>query len=168
MIKLPEFPNWNDSSGAVFGTDRTWRYLLWRRWDPTLPEVVFIGLNPSTADETKDDPTIRRCINFAKAWGYGSYIMCNLYGIRSTDPKGIKAVKDPVGLMNDACIQWAANREQCGVVIAAWGAGWWAQSRVDAVTRLVSRWYCLGRTKNGSPRHPLYMRGDATPIPFVK
>ena len=86
---------------CVFNETRTHRYTLWRTWDSSLPYCQFIGLNPSTADETKDDPTVRRCIAFSKMWGYGALCMTNLFGFRSTDPAGLLTVEDPVG-DNDA------------------------------------------------------------------
>ena len=73
-------------SDALFSEDRIYRYALWRTWDESLPKALFIGLNPSTADEIQDDPTIRRCIRYSMDWGYGGYIMGNIFGYRSTDP----------------------------------------------------------------------------------
>ena len=70
---------------ATFSDDRVHRYALWRIWDESLPKVLFIGLNPSTATETKNDPTIRRCMGYAKDWGYGGYIMGNIFAFRSSD-----------------------------------------------------------------------------------
>ena len=81
---------------------RKYRYALWRTWDETKPHVMIIGLNPSTADETKDDPTITRCINFAKSWGYGGVCMANLFAYRATEPTVMKGSTDPVGTENDA------------------------------------------------------------------
>ena len=88
-------------SDAFFSKDRIYRYALWRIWDYDLPKVLFIGLNPSTADEFKNDPTIRRCMRYSYDWGYGGYIMGNIFGYRSTDPRNLKKVKDPIGLDND-------------------------------------------------------------------
>lgn len=80
---------------------RTYRYELWRTWDESKPYAMFIGLNPSTADETEDDPTIRRCINFAKTWGYGGLCMTNLFAYRATQPEDMKRASDPIGNKND-------------------------------------------------------------------
>ena len=80
---------------AQLSTCRKYRYALWRTWDEAKPQVMIIGLNPSTADETKDDPTITRCINFAKAWGYGGVCMANLFAYRATAPSDVKASIDP-------------------------------------------------------------------------
>ena len=83
--------------GARFSESRTHRYALWRIWEKGAPMVMFVGLNPSTADETQDDPTIRRCIDFAKRWGYGGLYMLNIFAFRATNPKDMKAAADPVG-----------------------------------------------------------------------
>ena len=86
---------------AVFSPCRTYRYALSRVWAADKPYALFIGLNPSTADETLDDPTIRRCIDFAKRWGYGGLVMANLFAYRATNPSEMKAATDPVGVAND-------------------------------------------------------------------
>ena len=105
---------------TIFSPCRTYRYALWREWIGGDGYVMFIGLNPSTADETQDDPTIRRCIAFAKAWGYGGLSMTNLFAFRATDPKKMKAVADPIGPENDAHLLRLAR--DAGVIVAAWGA----------------------------------------------
>src|ERR1043165_818680 len=96
-------------SGAVFPSRRRWRYLLWRRWDPSLPVANFLMLNPSTADEFKLDPSCTRARLYAERWGYGSLIVTNIFGWRATDPRAMKAVKDPVGRGNDRAILRAAR-----------------------------------------------------------
>lgn len=152
--------------GADFSPCRTYRYLLWRVWDTDGSPLNVIGLNPSTADEAIDDPTIRRCVDFAQQWGYGSLVMTNLYGYRSTDPQGLLLVGDPVGPGNDAALRLAAWR--AGRTIAAWGAHTLATRRVAAVSTLLD-WIpvdCLGLTKSGAPRHPLYMPKTTRPVPF--
>ena len=90
------------SSDAVFSKDRIYRYALWRTWNENLPKTLFIGLNPSTADEIQDDPTIRRCIRYSRDWGYGGYIMGNIFGYRSTNPLVLKQIKDPIS--KDICL----------------------------------------------------------------
>lgn len=94
------------SSGAEFSPCRVWRYALWRRWDfgSRCNMVAFVGLNPSTADESLDDATIRRCINFAKSWGYDGMYMLNAYAFRATDPRDMKAFHEPIGKDNDCTI----------------------------------------------------------------
>ena len=106
-------------SDAEFSPCRQYRYSLWRYWDEHKRYAVFVCLNPSTADETKDDPTVRRCINFAKGWDYGGMIMLNLFALRSTDPKRLKLVDDPVGPDNDFHLRSASSK--AGITIAAWG-----------------------------------------------
>lgn len=104
---------------AILSADRKYRYVLTRIWDETKPTVVFIGLNPSTADEEVDDKTIRKCIGYAKRWGYGKLIMVNLFAFRSTDPSMLKRVEDPVGPDNDSYIQKCVS--ESNLVIACWG-----------------------------------------------
>lgn len=154
------------SYGADFSPCRTWRYALWRRWDwqDYANQVMFIGLNPSTADESEDDPTIRRCIGFAKRWGYGGLIMMNAYAFRATDPKVMKAATDPIGPGNDEAFCY--RRTHVGLIVAAWGSHC-SQERADQVCQAISRPIkCLGKNKNGSPKHPLYLRGDTELIDF--
>ena len=143
---------------AQFSSDRKYRYALWRIWNNEKPYVLFIGLNPSTADETEDDPTIRRCIQFAKDWEYGGICMVNLFAFRATDPKVIKNSIDPIGSEND---MWLINLSQeAGFTIAAWGTNGSYQNRDKEVMELLPHIWCLGTTKNGFPKHPLYLRKD--------
>jgi len=92
------------ATGAVFSPCRKWRYLLWRQWDASKPAANFLMLNPSTADESKLDPTCARARDYAERWGYGALIVTNVFGWRATDPTDMKAAKDPVGPGNDAAI----------------------------------------------------------------
>ena len=144
---------------AVFSPDRVYRYELRRTWGPG-PVVAFIGLNPSTADETVDDPTIRRCIGFAKRWGYGGLVMLNLFAFRATDPRDMRAADDPVGPDNDRHL--IAATSESGLVVAAWGVHGAYRNRDREVAGLLA-WnlMALGLTRDGHPRHPLYVRGDA-------
>lgn len=159
---------------ADLSEDRKYRYVLARIWEQELHYACFICLNPSTADETEDDPTIRRCVNYAKEWGYGGMVMCNLFAFRATDPKDLKAADAPVGEivekfgeLNDLNILDYAS--SAGVVVAAWGThGSW-QARDIAVAGLLKgevRLNCLKTTKDGHPSHPLYLPKDLEPIPF--
>lgn len=153
----------DDPSGAVISTCGHYRYALWRRWGDGDP-VAFVGLNPSTADATADDNTIRRCVGFAKRFGCGGLVMLNLYAFRSTDPDVLTKLNDPVGPHHDEYVgPWLAG---CQFSVAAWGGDVpKASSRPTALASLAvdhhGGLYCLGRTKKGAPRHPLYLRRDA-------
>lgn len=153
------------SAGALFSRDRRYRYRLWRRWDPSLPAVAFCMLNPSTADESADDPTIRRCIGFARDWGYGGVEIVNIFGLRATEPRALRAARDPIGRANDLHVVEAAQRS--AAVVIAWGVNGVLHSRGAAALRLLSPrapLLALGWTRVGEPRHPLYLRRDVRPI----
>lgn len=122
---------------------------------------MFIGLNPSTADETEDDPTIRRCISFARDWGYGGVFMLNLFAFRATVPSDMFKAKNPIGPLNDSRLEFFS--EQCEQVVAAWGVHGAHQERgkrVSAFPCFHGKLFCLGTTKQGHPRHPLYLKRD--------
>jgi len=154
---------------AVISEDQRYRYELIIRWN-TGPTLEWIMLNPSTADQTNDDPTIRRCINFAVKWGYACIVVRNLYALRSPDPSALVNADDPIGPLNRAYL--TNNIAAC--TIAAWGAhpaatGWWngypyAWQRT-AIKRPNLR--CLGVNMNGSPKHPLYVPADTSPTPWT-
>ena len=150
--------------GAQFSKCRTWRYALWRTWDNDKSHVMFIGMNPSTADETNDDPTIRRCINYAKAWGYGGIYMLNLFAFRATDPREMKAAADPVGPENISYLK--VYHETAGITLACWGAHGHFMRQGELIETILDNLYCLGVTKTGHPRHPLYLKANLKPIPF--
>jgi hypothetical protein len=144
---------------ARFSRCGRYRTTLERWWDRSLPAALFVGLNPSTADAARNDPTVRRCIGFAWSWGYGGLFVANAFALRSTDPAGLLEVDDPVGAGNDAAIRTAAQR--AALVVAAWGAGGALHKRGAAVAAIlagVGPVWCLGRTQAGFPRHPLYVR----------
>lgn len=151
--------------GATFSDCRAYRYTLWRRWQADCQwsdMVAFVGLNPSTADQTEDDPTIRRCIGFAKKWGAGGLVMLNLFAFRATDPKVMKAVPSPVGPMNNDVLNDVAR--QVGSTVACWGAHGTLRNRagnVEMILRATQKTlFHLGLTKDGHPKHPLYLAGD--------
>lgn len=154
---------------TILSNDRLYRYTLWRDWDSLFNHsyCVFIGLNPSTADETQDDPTIRRCIDFAKRWDYGALCMLNLFAYRSTDPAGLSNTSDPIGPLNNYWLNQVSN--EAGIVIAAWGVHGAFIGRDCEVSKMIipKTVYCLGLTKDGFPRHPLYVRSDTKPTPFT-
>jgi hypothetical protein len=153
-------------SGAVFSECRAYRYALWRVWDEDGATLNIIGLNPSKADEVVDDPTIRRCIDFGKRWGYGGLVMTNLFALRSTDPRGLATVEDAVGPRNDEELRVQAF--EAGLVVAAWGAHPLAVARAEAVRPLIERYHvgCLGTTRSGAPKHPLYLPKTTAPQPY--
>lgn len=152
------------SCSAVLSPCRLYRYDLWRRWDADKGYVMFVGLNPSTADETNDDPTIRKCIGFAKRWGYGALCMTNLFAFRATKPKDMMAAQDAIGPDNDRTLKTLS--QGASIVIAAWGKDGNHKGRDKQVMAMLPYLYCLKQNKDGSPAHPLYLRGDATPYPL--
>lgn len=146
---------------ATLSPCRRYRYTLWRSWGDG-PFAMFIGLNPSTADETEDDPTIRRCIGFARDWGYSAVCMTNLFAWRATKPADMLAAADPVGPDNDRLLLSAAA--QAGVVVAAWGVHGSYLQRDEQVRGMVQHLHCLRLTKDGAPGHPLYLPKHLTPV----
>jgi hypothetical protein len=153
--------------GATFSEDRRYRYKLWRRWDLSNKKTaVFVGLNPSTADEKKDDPTIRRVISFAKAWGCGGVYMMNLFAYVSTNPKELR-LDDNREMNLDLIFR---NGREClsdgGVVVFAWGAFKEARERGATVAELFPNAVALEVNADGSPKHPLYVRGDIVPVRY--
>lgn len=153
-------------SGAAISSCGIYRYTLDRVWDTSLPVAVFVMLNPSTADASTNDRTISKCIKFAKREGYGGITVINLFSLRSTDPEALRSHPDPVGPDNTAWIGAVLDRDPA-VVIAAWGAHPFAEERAAEVTALVAahglRMKCLGVTKAGHPKHPLYLAAT-TPL----
>jgi len=147
---------------ADISEDGLYRYRLGRRWDTTLPECVFIMLNPSTANAAQDDPTIRRCMRFARDLGCGSLLVGNLYAFRATDPRDLFRSAEPTGgAKNDAALSELMGHGEH--VIAAWG-NHGKLARVTEVANLpgATRLKALGTTKSGAPRHPLYVPASTT------
>lgn len=148
---------------AYISEDGLYRYSLTRDWHEEFPMMLFVMLNPSVADHKQDDPTIRRCINFAKREFCGMLEVVNLFAFRATNPEDMKAAEDPVGPNNDAIIREALK--EADKVVCAWGAHGSYQGR-DAVVLDIIRQsghvpMALGVTKAGLPRHPLYLKNDA-------
>jgi hypothetical protein len=162
---------------AVYSSCERYRYLLERRGP--IPGAgkglcVWVMLNPSTATEAQDDPTIRKCRGFARRWGYADVAIVNLFAWRSTDPAALGRVEDPVGDFNDRAIRQALARTSkgCGLVVAAWGAHPAAATRAVHFARLLvesdaGQSVCLGVTQGGAPRHPLYVPYSAVPRRFL-
>jgi len=154
--------------GAIIDPTGQYRYTLWRICNHDLPMVLFIMLNPSTADENVDDATIRRCIGFAKAWGYGSLEVVNLFAYRATDPRQLKVANDPVGPDNDAYILREASRADR--IILAWGTNGTLLGRNRKVYSLVARYKpeCIDISLDGHPKHPLYLSANQEPFVYPK
>lgn len=153
----------DEFSGAVFSSCEKYRYALWRSFgslfDEPTSDFVVIGLNPSTATESLDDPTIRRCIGFAKRFGCTRYVMLNAYGFRATDPRDMMRADNPIGAHNDSVIAEYVNKARH--VVAAWGVHC-EQSRANRIAEIVgARLECFGLNSGGSPKHPLYLRADS-------
>jgi hypothetical protein len=150
---------------ATFSPCKRFRYVLRRTWNPAGKTVLFIALNPSTADANHDDPTIRRCIRFAADWGYGSLFVANLFAYRATDPKILRATPDPIGPRNN----WWLTRlhNQAHLTIAAWGIHGAYLQRNRAILKKRPSLHCLGITQSGHPKHPLYVHSTTTPTPFL-
>ncbi len=152
------------SAGAVFVDDRRHRLYLWRKWADG-PEIMFIGLNPSTAGETEDDPTVRRCIGFAKRWGYGTMFMCNAFSLVSTDASVLKGRSISQLLDRASNLALRTVRKRCKKAVVAWGNGvdstWIGAEREKSLVRMLGPVHCFGRTKLGHPKHPLYLKNDA-------
>lgn len=146
---------------AVISECGRYRYTLEREWMTGTGTCLFVMLNPSTADATEDDPTIRRCVGFAQRWGYQRLTVGNIFNLRATDPRALLTADDPLG--PEAGYWMAQLRREADLSIAAWGAFPLAAER-SADLRASHRFHCLGTTKDGSPRHPLYVRGDTEPV----
>lgn len=152
-------------SRAVYSECETYRYRLTRRWAAS-PALAFIMLNPSTADERRNDPTIARCEKRARNLAYGGVDIVNLFAYRATRPIDLKAAVDPEGPENLRLLHIAA--EEAGCVVAAWGVHGAFRGQEDRVRNHLKGvpLYALGETQAGHPRHPLYMRSDAVLQPW--
>lgn len=170
MSTLFGSPATPEASGAVLSDDGVYRYRLWRRWGNG-PAMTFIMLNPS-ADAHVDDPTIRRCVGFARRARCEAIEVVNLFAYRATKPVDLHHAHEPRGKMNAYHVRWAIEASD-GPVVAAWGA-WFASNRrhgaplsriaPESIAHDVGKQlWCLGRTKSGAPRHPLYVPAD-TPL----
>lgn len=168
--ELPKFP----PTGAIL--DGPYRYRLWRVWDETLPWVCWLMLNPSTADASEDDPTIRKITKFSRTWGYGGAVVANLFAYRATDPADLIAAAkrgdDVVGTFNDQHIQVAMH--MCPkLTVAAWGAHGNVAGRANHILKMcrttlgsVNTLHALKVNGDGTPSHPLYLPDNSTPTPY--
>lgn len=158
------------NQGAQFSEDRRYRYALWGIWNEDKPLVMFIGLNPSRANENTPDPTIRRVMRFAYDWGFGGLYMMNLFAWVTAYPHELNTANDPTG-ENDHWLEKVSL--QCEMIVFAWGA--FGEPKRQQVIRdrtevIKSRYhgaYCIGRTQKESPGHPLFRPGNLKPTPFI-
>lgn len=149
---------------AIISPCQRYRYTLEREWAPELPGVLFVALNPSTADGTCDDPTIRRCIGFAKSWGFGKLVVANLFALRSSRPVMLSRDADPIGPQNDWWLTELSTRYD--LTVAAWGVHGTLKQRAAEVLPKLRNVHHLGLTNAGHPRHPLYLSKATCPIQF--
>jgi len=157
-------------TGARFSECRRYRYRLWRYWDRARPALCFLMLNPSTADDVSNDPTVERCQRRAMAMGFGGLEVVNIFAFRSTNPNVLQSIEDPVGPENDQAILAACA--SAGMVICAWGEPGQLRSRSEAVRSLLAEAsitpYALAVNVSGEPKHPLYVSYDISPAPFLQ
>lgn len=162
-------------SSAVIDETQTYRYVLKRIWGEGGKYITWVMLNPSIADAEIDDPTIRRCLSFSKTWGYDGMFVVNLFAYRSTSRDNLKSNKNKIvygkpiiiGPDNDSYLwEYAAKAK---LVMVAWGNDGALLDRDKQVVNTISSLdlYCLGQSKNGHPKHPLYIKGNTKPAPFT-
>jgi hypothetical protein len=155
----------SETSKAQFSKCQRYRTMIQQIWGEgkgfhNARLVLWIMLNPSTADHRDLDPTLRRCMSFSKAWGYDGMTICNLFALRATDPRELLTATDRVGPRNNEAILRAAMEAER--IVVAWGAHSTAVQRANAVVKALTLFgplYCLGTTKSGAPKHPLYVKG---------
>lgn len=157
------------SSGAVFSDCERYRYRLWRVWDESRPKACFVMLNPSTATHEVLDPTVSRCKTRAETLGYGGLEVVNIFALRSTDPKELYKVDDPMGSNNIAAIMEAVN--DCAIAICAWG-GHGKLGDIGSIIKQTlaqafpDKTHYLKINSDGSPAHPLYLPYSLQPTPW--
>lgn len=169
------FQKGDAASTAVYSPDEAYRYLLTRTWDPDGTRALFVMLNPSTATEMQNDPTVERCERRARALGFGAFRVVNIFAFRATDPRVMRATADPVGPENDDAIDRSARdwiRDDNDHIICAWGAHGAHLHRgrsVEAILRATDKpLFTLGLTKDGAPKHPLYIGYDRQPSLWIR
>lgn len=161
---MPSVQRTDIARGATLSACRRYRYLLTRSWNPSAPTVLFIGLNPSTADAEHDDATSRICMRYAQRWGFGTLLLANLFAWRATQPADLFAAARPIGPRNNHTLR--ALQAQAQLVICAWGAHGTHLGRDRAVLEMLHAPHCLTRLRGGQPGHPLYKRMDLLPTPY--
>lgn len=171
LIETPQFLT-DAKAGATFSNDRRYRYTLWRRWAKlNLPIeqtriCAFVGLNPSTANECTEDPTVRRCIDFSRYWGYDAFCMLNIFAWRDTDPAIMKRQEAPIGARNEEAIRTVQLLS--ARVVACWGVHGDHMGQGERILKLLDKTKTvhLGLTKEGHPKHPLYLARYTQPMLF--
>jgi len=164
---------WNigENRTAVFSPCRKWRYHLQQVWDDKTPNLIWLMLNPSTADETKNDPTVERCEQRARMWGFGGVEVYNIFAFRATDPSDMKAQDDPIGPDNDDWIIKFAKKSQQTKAIVGWGEHGKHRGRGEAVMSLIKAHdgyvQALKVNASGHPKHPLYIGYKQETSPFI-
>jgi hypothetical protein len=155
-------------STAIYSDCERYRYSLTRTWDPTEAKALFVMLNPSTATEVQNDATVERCERRARALGFGAFQVVNIFAWRDTDPRAMRAATDPIGPENDDAI--LAGADWADRVIAAWGTHGAHLSRGRSVEKLLRgaghALFHLGLSKDGHPKHPLYIAYARQPEPW--
>ena len=150
---------------AEFSKDKRYRYSLSRIWDQSKPGVQFVLLNPSTADEKDDDPTVRRCVGFAKRWGYGFLEIRNIFSLRCTNPINLRCAARPIGENKIEDILTSLSVFSFDKIVFGWGVHGKLMNRgqnvINSTTKRGMPIYCFGFTKNEQPKHPLYLRNSA-------
>jgi len=155
--------------GAEFDADRIYRYVLWRAWDRRRPVLIVVMLNPSIADEEILDPSVKKCVEWARSWDYGALYVLNAFALRSTDPRLLyehaQAGGDPVGPDNDHRIRETLDRYPNARIIVGWGKRCSLLGRDEQMIALLAGrdLYCLGINKDNSPEHPLYIAKATEP-----
>lgn len=139
---------------AFFSRCKQYRYHLSRHWNDG-EQCIFVGLNPSTADTEIDDATTRKCMLLAKGWGFSGFELVNLFALRSRDPSALRFAADPVGAHNDRWLKQTLHQEK--LIVACWGNGGTLFQREQIIRGMHTRLHCLGTTKSGQPKHPLYL-----------
>lgn len=156
-----------EETGAVFSECRLYRYRLWRTWSKQ-PPAVFVMLNPSTADEIENDPTVERCERRARTMGFGGLRVANIFALRSTDPQALYGHQDPIGPQNDDAI--LESVDGAGIVVCAWGGHGNLNKRGEAVLQLLRTAgvapHYLKLNLDGTPQHPLYVWYAVMPKPW--
>lgn len=166
--------DWASERSAVISDDGVYRYELRRTWHAGKPPCCFIMLNPSTADANIDDPTIRRCIGFARSWECGQLIVVNLFAFRATKPAELYTARDPVGPENADYVRRAVDfaDHHGGKIICAWGShGEYMDQDLTVLGWIIEECskppLALSVTKSKQPGHPLYLKADSVPVPYT-